>query len=161
MKTMKIWRESRLSESHTNLFANDRTRTIYAIAVAMIVILFFSSCENKNEGWDPMVWKTEVSVQATNGVYNVSATGAEFTFSCNNYSSPWIENAVSNGEYYYPPRETNNYHTIMTDWFKAEISGNTLKVVFDANETAEERPLQLTVTAGDIFYTFKFKQFAD
>ena len=86
------------------------------------------------------------------------ANGTEFTFSCQNYSSPWIDNAVSNGEYYYPPREANDYHTISADWFKVEISGNKLTVVFEANNTAAERPLQLTVTAGDIFYTFKFKQ---
>ncbi len=54
-----------------------------------------------------------------------------------------------------------NHHTITTVWFKAEISGNKLKVVFEANETAEERPLLLTVTAGDIFYTFKFMQLAN
>ena len=67
---------------------------------------------------------------------------------------------MSNGEYFYPPREANDFHTITTDWFKAEMSGNKLKVVFKANETAENRTLQLTVTAGDIFYTFKFKQLA-
>jgi phosphate transport system substrate-binding protein len=50
---------------------------------------------------------------------------------------------------------------ITTGWFKAEISGNKLKVVFEANKTAEERPLQLTVTAGDIFYTLKFIQLAN
>ncbi len=50
---------------------------------------------------------------------------------------------------------------ITTDWFKAEIDGNVLKVVFEANDTAEQRPLQLTVTAGDIFFEFTFKQLAE
>ena len=49
----------------------------------------------------------------------------------------------------------------MTDWFKAEISGNKLKVVFEDNDTKEERLLQLIVTVGDTFYTFRFKQFAN
>ena len=119
------------------------------------------SSDDPDGKWDAMVWKSEVPVQTTDGVYNVSAYGAEFTFSCHNYSYPWIENAVSNGEYYYPPREANDYHTITTEWFKVEMSGNKLKVVFEANDTAEERPLRLTVTAGDIFYTFNFKQFAN
>lgn len=140
MKTMKIW------------------RNILVMAVALIS---FTSCSDDPDGkWDAMSWKAEVPVQATDGVYTVSATGTEFTFSCRNYSSPWMADAVSNGEHYFPPREENDFHTITADWFKAEISGNKLKVVFENNNTAEERPLQLTVTAGDIFYTFKFKQLA-
>ena len=138
MKTMKIWRN---------------------ILLMTVAVLSFNSCSDDPDGkWPSMVWKAEVPVQMTDGVYDVSANGAEFTFSCQNYSSPWIEGAVSNGENYYPPREANIFHTISTDWFKAETSGNILKVVFEANETAETKPLQLNVTAGDIFYTFKFKQ---
>ena len=140
MKTIKIWR----------------------IMFMTLAVFSLASCSSDDPDgkWDPMVWKAEMPVQTTDGIYNVSATGGEFTFSCRNYSGPWMSEAVSNGEYFYPPRESNDYHTITTDWFKAEISGNKLKVVFEANDTAEERPLQLTVTAGDIFHTFKFKQFA-
>jgi len=143
MKTMKIWRH---------------------ILVMTIAALSLVSCSNDDPvvgNWDSMVWNAEVPVQTTDGVYTVPANGTEFTFSCQNYSSPWIENAASNGKYFFPPREANDYHTITTGWFKAEISGNKLKVVFEANKTAEERPLQLTVTAGDIFYTFKFIQLAN
>ena len=141
MKTMKIWR----------------------FALAMFAAFSLASCSSDDPDgkWDPMAWKVEVPVQTTDGVYNVSEKGSEFTFSCLNYSQPWMENAMSNGEYYYPPREANGYHTITNDWFKAEITGNKLIVVFEANETMEERTLQLTVTAGDIFYTFKFKQFVN
>lgn len=138
-------------------------KTWRSILVMTVAVLSFYSCSSDDPDgkWDSMIWKAEVPVQATDGVYAVSETGTEFTFSCKNYSAPWIDNAVSDGEYYYPPREANDYHTITTDWFKAETSGNTLKVVFEANETAKERPLQLTVTAGDIFYTFKFLQSAN
>ena len=141
MKTMKIWR----------------------LALAMFAAFSLASCSSDDPDgkWDPMAWKVEVPVQTTDGVYNVSEKGSEFTFSCLNYSQPWMENAMSNGEYYYPPREANDYQTITNDWFKAEITGNKLIVVFEANETMEERTLQLTVTAGDIFYTFKFKQFVN
>ena len=141
-----------------------KTMKIWGIAFAMIVTaLSLASCSSDDPDgkWDSMVWKAEVPVQMTNGVYTVPANGTEFAFSCQNYSSPWIEHAESDGEYYFPPREANDYHTISADWFKAEIKGNQLKVVFEANETAQERPLQLTVTAGDIFYTFKFMQFAN
>jgi hypothetical protein len=163
METMKIWRKNRLSESHANSYANGRTKVIYAIALMMLGAFSLAACSSDApEGkWDPMVWKADMPVQTTDGVYNVSETGGELTFSCRNYSYPWIEYATSNEEYYYPPREANDYHTIMADWFKAEISGNKLKVVFEDNDTKEERLLQLTVTAGDIFYTFRFKQFAN
>ena len=133
---------------------------IWRLAFAMLAVFSLASCSSDliDGKWDSMVWKAEVPVQTTDGVYTVSATGAELSFSCRNYSSPWISDAESNGTYYYPPREEDNYHTISTEWFNTEIRGNKLKVVFAANETAEERPLKVTVTAGDIFYTFKFRQ---
>ena len=48
---MKIWRKSRLSESHANVFANGRARAIYAIAFAMLAVLSFASCDKD----DPFV----------------------------------------------------------------------------------------------------------
>ena len=167
MKTIKILRKSQLSESHANSFANGRARAIYVnLFVMCAAMLFLASCSSDYPDypvgkWDPMVWKAEVPVQITDGVYCVSNTGGEFVFSCLNYSSPWISSAESNGEHYYPPIESKDRRTIKTDWFKAEVSGNKLKVVFYANETEEGRPLHLTVTAGDIFDTFRFKQFAN
>ncbi len=64
-------------------------------------------------------------------------------------------------KYYFPSREENNYHAITTDWFHAKLKGNKLKVTFERNEMTTEKPIVLTVTASDIFYTFKFKQFAN
>ena len=142
MKTMKSWR---------------------IILVMTVAILSLVSCDREDPvgKWDPMDWEAEGPVQITDNVYNVSAAGTELTFSCQNYAYPWVAEVKLNGKYYFPPLELNDYRTITVDWFKAEISGNKLKVVFEANETAEERPIQLTVTAGDCFYTFKFKQFAN
>ena len=133
------------------------------ILVMTVAVISLASCDiaDPDGKWTPMDWEAEVPVQITDGIYNVSAAGSEFTFACQNYSKPWIADALFNGKYYIPPRELNDYRTITVDWFKAEISGNKLKVVFEANQTAEERPIQLTVTAGDCFYTFKFKQFAN
>ena len=138
MKTMKRWR----------------------IILMVLAALSLASCSNTKDGdWESMVWKTEIpGVRTTDGYYEVSADGGTFTFACRNYSSPWIEGAVSGDNYFFPPREANDYHTITADWFKAEIVGNKLTVTFETNETAQVRPLELTVTAGDIFYTFKFKQ---
>lgn len=140
MKTMKLWR----------------------LTLMMLVALSLASCEkDRQDGdWDTMVWKTEVPVVKNGGIYDVSDGGETFTFTCSNYSKPWIEGAVSGGEHYYPNRENNDYHTIIADWFKAEIIGNKLTLSFEPNKKSNEQFLSLTVTAGDIFYTFKFKQFA-
>jgi hypothetical protein len=145
MKTMKLW------------------RNIFVMIAAILSLVSCSSVEKDGEkdgDWDSMVWKAEVPVViTTDGIYDVSVDGGKFTFVCQNYSSPWIECATSGESRYYPPRETNDYHTITADWFKAEIVGNKLSVTFDSNKDYNVRSLELSVTAGDIFYTFKFKQF--
>jgi len=135
MRTMKFW------------------RNILMMAAA---VLSLASCSNDEDGdWDPMVWKAEVPVQKANGTYNVSADGETLTFTCRNYSSPWISSIAPDFE-----GSTKDNRRITADWFKVEMIGNKLDVSFEANETSEERALHLTVTAGDIFYTFRFKQFA-
>ena len=163
MKEIENWRKSRFVECFANLFVNGRARVICAIAFLVFAVVSITSCssDDKDGDWDPMKWESEVPVQTMNGVYIVPSEGFEFTFSCRNYSSPWMENGMSAGEYYYPPREANNYHSITAEWFKAEIIGNKLMVAFEDNDTKEERLLELTVTAGDIFHTFKFRQIAN
>ena len=140
MKTMKCW------------------RNILLMTVAMLSLVSCDSNDKKEGDWDSMIW--EALVQKTDGIYYVPTDGGMMTFTCRNYSAPWIENAEYGGNYYFPPRENNNFHTITTDWFKAEIVGNKLCVTFDSNENHQARPLKLTVTAGDIFYTFRFEQSA-
>ena len=161
MKEIKIRWILRFRESFANLFASGWAGVICAIALLVFAVAI-SSCSDDPDGkWDSMKWKSEVPVQKMDGVYIVPSEGFEFTFSCRNYSSPWMENGMSAGEYYYPPREANNYHSITAEWFKAEIIGNKLMVAFEDNDTKEERLLELTVTAGDIFHTFKFRQIAN
>ena len=156
MKTMKLWKlDFGLWPSHLTLGKVMQ-------ALIMLAVLSLASCEkDKLVGdWDSMIWKAEVPMVIEDGVYDVSDSGGTFTFTCRNYSKPWIEGAVSGEEHYFPNRESNDYHTIMADWFKAEIVGNKLTVFFEPNKESREQFLSLTVTAGDIFHTFKFKQFA-
>jgi hypothetical protein len=135
---------------------------LWRIAFMMLAFSLVSCSSHMDGDWDSMVWKAEVPVvYTTDGIYDVSADGDTFMFTCRNYSSPWIECATSGEKHYFPPRENNDFHTIMTDWFKAEIVGHKLNVTFETNKEDDIRPLELTVTAGDIFYTFKFKQFAN
>ena len=139
----------------------NKMKFLRIILVMTVAVISLASCDitDPDGKWTPMDWEAEGPVQITDGVYNVSAAGSEFTFACQNYSKPWIADALFNGKYYH--HELNDMRTITVDWFKASISENMLKVVIDANETAEDRQIELTVTAGDCFYTFKFKQFAN
>ncbi len=161
---MIIWRKSRLSECHANLFANGRARAFYVNIFVMCAALFsLTSCisDEPYGKWDPMVWKAEVPVQTTDGIYDVSADGAMFTFSCSNYSKPWFSDAVVDGEPILPPyMDEIDYGLIYSENFRAEMHGNKMTVDFKANDSAQPRNTKITVTAGDIFYTFRFKQFA-
>lgn len=141
---------------------------LWQIAVAMTAVITLTSC-NSDEydgDWDDMIWKTEVKATEQDGTYLVAATGGEFTFSCKNYQHPWISEALYAGEYYNPDVQDDEHHTrdskkLTLDWFKAEITDNLLKVTFEPNQATTERPIKLTITAGDIFYTFYFRQSAN
>ncbi len=136
-----------------------KTIKYFVNSVMMLAVLSLAicGCSDPDGLWDPMEWKAEVPMQIKNRVVNVPETGAELIFSCRNYSSPWIEVAEYNGERYAP---NSGMYPALPDWFKAEMNGNKLTVLFEPNNTGEQRYIQLTVTAGDIFYTFKFKQSA-
>ena len=146
-----------LSNSDMNIMK--MWRNIFVMIAAMLSL---ASCDTSEKIgiWDSMIWETEAQIQKTDGIYHVPTDGGTITFTCCNYSAPWIENAESGENYYFPPREEGIYHTITADWFKAEIVGNKLSVTFDSNENSQARPLKLAVTAGDIFYTFRFEQSA-
>ena len=139
----------------------NKMKFLRIILVMTVAVISLASCDitDPDGKWTPMDWEAEGPVQITDGIYIVSAAGSEFTFACQNYSKPWIADALFNGKYYH--HELNDMRTITVDWFKASISENKLRVVIDANETAEDRQIELTVTAGDCFYTFKFKQLAN
>ena len=141
---------------------------LWQIAVAMTATIILASCGSDEHDdlvgdWDNMIWKTEVKATKQDGAYMVPATGGELTFSCKNYQHPWIADAEYAGEYYNPDVQDDEHHPInwkklTLDWFKAEITDNQLKVTFAPNQATSERPIKLTVTAGDIFYSFNFKQ---
>ena len=107
--------------------------------------------------WDPMKWNAEQKLTSDNGAYIIPSDGETITFVCKNYSEPWMSAADVNGKYFLPDYEANDYKSITGDWFTASIQDNRLSVTFAENTTAE-RSVTITVTAGDIFYTFKFRQ---
>jgi hypothetical protein len=70
MKTMKLWRKSRLSECHANSFANGRTGTIYVIAFMMLAAFSLASCSSNDDDKD-IVEQVTIFVSAETGTYNV------------------------------------------------------------------------------------------
>ena len=133
----------------------------WPIAMTIIATLSFTSCNKDVEralgDWDPMIWKTEAQTTQKDDAYIIDANGGEITFICNNYSAPWLADADSLDKHYYIEYDVRSYDA---DWFKADINDNVLIVTFKANPNPVERPLKLTVTAGDIFHAFYFKQSA-
>ena len=134
--------------------------TFLTILAAVFATRHLSSCSDSDPDgkWDSMQWVKESTYPEEDGTYIVNAEGGVFTFECRNYSQPWIENANIDGGNYYPNREEDDYHNLTTDGFKVSVKGNQLIVTFEPNRSGAARHVVLTVTAGDIFYTFKFTQ---
>ena len=127
------------------------------------LLLAVSGCSgNSLDGdWPSMVWKAEQAGNPQNGKeYAVSPHGSTLSFVCTNYGSPWFAGAQENGTYILPDYEARDYGNIKGDWFGASIDGNRFSVTFLPNDTQAERSVAITVTAGDIFHTFKFCQSA-
>ena len=134
---------------------------VFSAMILGVTAVSFVSCDDSKEDigfWEEMKWDATSGQIAQNGTYQISADGETITFNCNNYKSPWINNALSGIEYYYPNYEANEYNKLESDWFLATMSGNQLRITFEPNNTGEDRPLELCVTGGDIFHTFKFIQ---
>ena len=143
MKTMKLW------------------RILPAMAIVLFVAFSLASCDKteKDGDWDPMIWKADTPAQKTDGAWIVSPDGGTLAFSCSNYSKPWFSSADEDGESHLPPYINNlAYPKLSGTHFKAEIHDNKLTIVFEPNADAAVRKTSITVTAGDIFYTFKFRQ---
>ena len=129
----------------------------WRIAFVTLAALALASCSKEKDGdWDPMEWKADEPVPATGDAYVVSADERTITFTCSNYTKPWFSGAKDNGKDIFP--EKDDLGLIDSESFRAEMEGNKLTIVFKENESAQERSFSITVTAGDIFYTFYFKQ---
>ena len=82
MKTMKIWRKSRLSESRANSFANGRTGAIYAIAFAILAAFSLASCSSDDDDKD-ITKEIIMNVSAEPGVmYDLFDSMGEHPIEC-------------------------------------------------------------------------------
>ena len=128
----------------------------------VLLALTFTACsQSALEGdWDPMKWTAEESYQMVDGIFMVPQEGATFTFTCKNYSKPWVSDARQGGIYLRPqepqPETPYDFNIIVGDTFRAEIHDNIFTVTFTPNTATSSRLVSITVTAGDIFYTFRF-----
>jgi len=133
------------------------TKKIWVLPLLLLNFFLLASCSfSKLDGdWDDMEWKEEVEVQKINGAYMVPPSGTSLSFTCRNYKSPWFADATVDGAHIGEQEEIDK---ISTDSFHAQLQGNRLSIVFEPYEGFHSRTITITVTAGDIFYTFKFIQ---
>ena len=127
---------------------------------AVMCGLMFVACSSmeRDGDWDAMKWSALDGQRAEKGVYIVDAEAHTLHFACKNYRGPWISEALEDGAMYYPLADSGDYRIIQGTHFSASIVGNELSVAFPENTTADAHSVTLTVTAGDIFYTFRFLQ---
>lgn len=147
---------------------------LYTFAIVFIA-LCNSSCSNEplDGDWDSMEWQKAVTEKViVNGVncYHIPIQGGTCQFKCKNYNGFWINHArilgapswvdAEAGDYIFPamtdgtPRD--NQH-VSADGLKVSIEGNTMNVTFDENQSFAKY-VEVVVTAGDIFDTFRFVQ---
>ncbi len=134
---------------------------VFSAMILSTSAVSFVSCDFLGIGigcWENMKWEVISGQKAQFGTYQISADGETVTFKCKNYEGPWISDALSGKERYYPNSETSEYNKLESDWFLVTMSGDQLRISFEPNNTGKDRPLELCVTAGDIFHTFKFNQ---
>ncbi len=135
---------------------------MHSMCCAVLFAMLLGSCSTTSADgdWEPMKWEAQHRAKVEKGVYMVGAACDTLRFSCSNYKGPWMSSAVEDGVELYPDVQNGNYRDIRGSHFSASITGNELAVAFAENQSADAHSVTLTVTAGDIFYTFRFLQAA-
>ncbi len=76
---------------------------VFSAMILTTSAVSFVACDDSKDGiWDEMKWSVTSGQIAQNGTYQISADGETMTFNCKNYDSPWISDAISGKECYYP-----------------------------------------------------------
>lgn len=143
---------------------------IFSLAL-LLFALCNSSCDSLDGDWDTMEWQKVVTEKVkANGesCYLIPIQGGTYQFKCKNYESFWISHARilgsplwnEKGNYIYPETGDgigNTYQNLSAEGIRVSIEGNTVNVIFDENQSFAKF-VEVTVTAGDIFDTFRFVQ---
>ena len=113
METMKLWKKSRLSECHTNSFANGRTGAIYVIAFMMLAAFFLASCSSDDD----------------NDVYEATELGGT-------WQKVYDEGVADAGmvQYTFHPQSANNgtVDIFTSDWAAGDTTVYRIYTVTDA-----------------------------
>jgi hypothetical protein len=113
MKTMKLWRKSRLSESYANMFANGRARVIYVIVFMMLAALSLASCSSDDD----------------NDVYEATELGGT-------WQKVYDEGVADAGmvQYTFHPQSANNgtVDIFTSDWAAGDTTVYRIYTVTDA-----------------------------
>ena len=127
---------------------------------ALCAMLFAACSVTEPDGdWDAMKWRAMDGRKTEKGVYIVGVAADTLCFECKNYRGPWISDAREDGVDYYPEGGNgNDIHHLQGRHFSATVEGNELSVIFPENASKDAHSVTLTVTAGDIFYDFRFLQ---
>lgn len=133
-------------------------RLLITFASAFVLI----SCSDKEDligDWAPMEWEAEqlLYTYLDNGAYAISGKGDTVSFVCSNYDGIWFDGFTINKLPIVPEFENEGHTRMKCPWFSASLDGNKLTVIF-ATDTVSTRQMEITVTAGDIFYYFDFMQ---
>ena len=137
-------------------------KKIFLLITFSLVMLGLSSCNNDDRfDWSPMKWRTETDIATSSAVNTISVPkeGGTFTFTCKNYSRIWLSNiaektATGNYDKYTETKDINN---ASISWMTASIKDNTLTVEIKPNDK-EKRSAYVSVSAGNIFDSFRFYQ---
>ena len=147
-----------------------KTMNIWRLTLTLLAALSLASCsiEALDGDWDPMKWaKTHYKIIKEDGTkyYYVPQEGGEYTFTCKNYKGFWIADmTVTEDDHITHIYLEESPHTITLDDIQVQIESNvaTIHIAPSAfSQTSHNLHTHyyiLTVTAGDIFYTFRFKQ---
>lgn len=143
---------------------------IFSFAL-LLFALCNSSCDSLDGDWDTMEWQKVVTEKVkANGesCYLIPIHGGTYQFKCKNYESFWLSHIRilgspswnEKGDYIHPETAGGDHHNLTYDGVKVSIEGNTMNVTFNENNRPAKY-VEVTVTAGDIFETFRFVQASD
>lgn len=145
---------------------------IIGFAALMSAAATLSSCSREDGDWDPMEWRTGVRNVKEDGMrlVVVPQTGGTYEYTCRNYKSFWLEYVIEttekptgnlwqfNGLYNtYRHEDTNPLH-ISSPATEVNANDNKLSISVKPNDTGKTRYIMVTVTAGDIFDQFIYRQ---
>lgn len=136
--------------------------TLFKTVLAIVILFMVSSCKEELDGaWSPMKWKYEniskgILIDKNNDnikyqkeIY-VTDSG-ELDIVCQNYKSFWFSQFPD------MPLQEIDMHRFSNDFCNLTIMDNILHCEFYNIEALGSEEFNVIVTAGDIFYHFKFE----